>query len=41
MTVRTTTTHGIELEKPANFTFQPTQFTFLQLETSKRFGAPT
>ena len=30
----TPTTHGIELEKPAHFTFQPTQFTFLQLETS-------
>jgi ferredoxin-NADP reductase len=29
----TPTTHGIELEKPAHFTFQPTQFTFLQLET--------
>ena len=31
--VLTPTTHGIELEKPAHFTFQPTQFTFLQLET--------
>jgi hypothetical protein len=30
----TPTTHGIELEKPAHFTFQTTQFTFLQLETS-------
>jgi ferredoxin-NADP reductase len=29
----TPTTHGIELEKPATFTFQPTQFTFLQLDT--------
>jgi len=29
----TPTTHGIELEKPANFAFQPTQFTYLQLET--------
>lgn len=29
----TPTTHGIEVEKPAGFTFQPTQFTFLQLET--------
>jgi ferredoxin-NADP reductase len=29
----TPTTHGIELEKPAHFTFQATQFTFLQLET--------
>jgi len=29
----TPTTHGIELEKPADFAFQPTQFTFLQLET--------
>jgi len=31
---RTPTTYGIELEKPAHFTFQATQFTFLQLETS-------
>jgi ferredoxin-NADP reductase len=30
----TPTTHGIELEKPPHFTFQATQFTFLQLETS-------
>ena len=30
----TPTAHGIELEKPEHFTFQPTQFTFLQLETS-------
>jgi ferredoxin-NADP reductase len=29
----TPTTNGIELEKPAHFTFQPTQFTFVQLET--------
>jgi ferredoxin-NADP reductase len=29
----TPTTHGIELEKPPHFTFQATQFTFLQLET--------
>jgi ferredoxin-NADP reductase len=29
----TPTTHGIEVEKPAGFKFQPTQFTFLQLET--------
>jgi glycine betaine catabolism B len=29
----TPTTHGIEVEKPTSFTFQPTQFTFLQLET--------
>jgi glycine betaine catabolism B len=29
----TPTTHGIELEKPTTFTFQPTQFTFLQLDT--------
>ena len=29
----TPTTHGIDVEKPAGFTFQPTQFTFLQLET--------
>jgi ferredoxin-NADP reductase len=29
----TPTTHGIEVEKPSGFTFQPTQFTFLQLET--------
>lgn len=29
----TPTTHGIELEKPAYFTFQPAQFTFLQIET--------
>jgi ferredoxin-NADP reductase len=31
----TPTTHGIEVEKPAGFTFQPTQFTFLQLETAE------
>lgn len=31
----TPTTHGIEIEKPTDFTFQPTQFTFLQLETSE------
>jgi ferredoxin-NADP reductase len=29
----TPTTHGIEVEKPAEFNFQPTQFTFLQLDT--------
>jgi len=29
----TPTAHGIEVEKPAGFEFQPTQFTFLQLET--------
>jgi ferredoxin-NADP reductase len=29
----TPTTHGIELEKPAGFTFRPTQFTFVQIET--------
>ena len=29
----TPTTHGIRVEKPAGFTFEPTQFTFLQLET--------
>jgi hypothetical protein len=28
----TPTTHGIDVDKPAGFTFQPTQFTFLQLE---------
>jgi len=31
----TPTTHGIEVEKPADFKFQPTQFTFLQLDTPK------
>jgi glycine betaine catabolism B len=30
----TPTTHGIRVEKPAGFTFEPTQFTFLQLETA-------
>jgi ferredoxin-NADP reductase len=29
----TPTTHAIEVEKPAGFTFKPTQFTFLQLDT--------
>lgn len=29
----TPTTHGIEVEKPLGFTFQPTQFTFLQVQT--------
>jgi ferredoxin-NADP reductase len=31
----TPTTHGIEVEKPADFDFQPTQFMFLQLTTPK------
>lgn len=29
----TPTTHGIDVEKPAGFKFQPTQFTFLQVQT--------
>jgi ferredoxin-NADP reductase len=29
----TPTTHGIEVQKPEGFTFEPTQFTFLQLDT--------
>jgi glycine betaine catabolism B len=29
----TPTTHGIEVEKPLGFTFQPTQFTLLQVQT--------
>ncbi|HEY1303601.1 MAG TPA: hypothetical protein VGF24_08640 [Vicinamibacterales bacterium] len=29
----TPTTHGIQVEKPNGFTFEPTQFTFLQLQT--------
>jgi hypothetical protein len=29
----TPTTFGIEVEKPAGFTFRRTQFTFLQVET--------
>jgi ferredoxin-NADP reductase len=29
----TPTTHGVEIEKPPEFAFQPTQFTFLQLDT--------
>src|ERR1700756_908433 len=29
----TPTTHGIEVEKPSGFMFQPTQFTFLQVQT--------
>ncbi len=36
----TPTTHRIELEKPAHFTFQPTQFTFLQLETPTGLEVP-
>ena len=28
----TPTTHGVEVEKPKDFHFQPTQFTFLQLD---------
>lgn len=35
----TPTTHGIELEKPADFIFQPTQFTFLQLDTPNGLDA--
>ena len=30
----TPTTHGIQIEKPVGFTFESTQFTFLQLETA-------
>jgi ferredoxin-NADP reductase len=31
----TPTTHGIEVEKPADFTFKAVQFTFLQLDTPR------
>jgi predicted ferric reductase len=30
----TPTTHGIQVEKPTPYMFEPTQFTILQLETS-------
>ena len=35
----TPTTHAIEVEKPNTFTFGPTQFTFLQLETEEGMDA--
>src|SRR6266545_2996828 len=31
----TPSTHAIEVEKPPDFQFRPTQFTWLQLETSE------
>ncbi len=35
----TPTTHAIEVEKPKAFTFGPTQFTFLQLQTEEGMDA--
>ncbi len=35
----TPTTHAIEVEKPKDFTFGPTQFTFLQLPTEEGMDA--
>src|SRR5207245_4799254 len=35
----TPTTQGIEVEKPKAFTFGPTQFTFLQLQTAEGMDA--
>ena len=35
----TPTTHAIEVEKPKTFTFGPTQFTFLQLQTEEGMDA--
>src|SRR5439155_15956173 len=35
----TSTTHAIEVEKPKAFTFGPTQFTFLQLQTQEGMDA--
>src|SRR3989475_4063860 len=35
----TPTTHAIEVEKPSAFTFGPTQFTFLQLQTEEGMDA--